>query len=102
MTPIVPAPTEVREGPQEPHAMSLEFTFPSGAQQWRCPVCARQTVIQYPSARQRFKMIVLAAGDEAVTHNTGSDGLRISSAAVAESTDPTDAFASVKADGLLH
>lgn len=99
MTPIVPAPAEACQGPQEPHAMSLECTFPSGAQQWRCQVCARQTLMQVPDARQRFKMIVLAAGNETVVHTTGSSGLRIANAAAAETGDP---FATGKAEGLLH
>ena len=68
--------------------MSLEFTFPTGVQQWHCPICARRTVMQYPLANRRFKMVVLEAGDEAVVHTTGGADLRIASAAARQSDAP--------------
>lgn len=73
-------PTEI----SEPHAMTLEQTFPSGAQQWHCPVCQRRTVMHYLPKQARLKIITLEAGDETATHCTGSGGLRMGSVSAAE------------------
>lgn len=67
-----------------PHDMTLEQTFPSGAQQWHCPVCQRRTVMHYLPLQARLKTITLEAGDEGATHCTGSGGLRMAAASAGE------------------
>jgi hypothetical protein len=92
MMPSAPASTGLP--PAEAHAMELECEYPSGARQWRCPVCARRTVLQYPGPQQRFKIVVLAAGDERVAHVAAPAGFRLSSTPPAEIDEPPR--------GLLH
>lgn len=69
----------------EPHMMTLEQTFPSGAQQWHCPACQRRTVLHFLPQSGRLKSITLEAGDEAVSHCTGSSALKMASASASES-----------------
>jgi hypothetical protein len=51
----------------EQHEMILEETYPSGAQEWYCPLCERRLLVMnwHPDARQ----LILNLGDEA-SHTT--------------------------------
>jgi hypothetical protein len=55
--------------PQQ-HEMRLEKTYPSGAQEWFCPTCARRFIAQW---QPTINIIALEAGDSRVGH-TGSTG----------------------------
>lgn len=82
----------------EPHAMTLEQTFSSGAQQWHCPVCQRRTVMHFLPQQARLKIITLDVGDEAAAHCTGSPGLSIGAASVSEQPG----HRAPEGGGLLH
>ena len=69
---------------QSAHAMELERTYPSGAQEWRCPTCGRHMIMQWPP---NYKKIVLEAGDENASHSGGKGGLRMGAAQVASADD---------------
>lgn len=59
---------------QQQHKMILDKTYPSGAEEWYCPSCGRNLLINW---EPRFKRTVLKAGDEFATHSGGKGGLRI-------------------------
>ncbi|HXV44336.1 MAG TPA: hypothetical protein VEC96_14835, partial [Anaerolineae bacterium] len=59
---------------QQQHEMQLEKTYPSGAEEWCCPICGRRFLMHL---QPQFNMIVLEAGDEAVSHIGSTGGLRI-------------------------
>ena len=46
----------------EQHEMILEETYPSGAQEWYCPLCERRLLVMnwHPDARQ----LIIKLGDE--------------------------------------
>jgi len=48
------------------HEMLLEQRYPSGAEEWFCPICDRRFVVQWPP---KYRKIILEAGDEHVSHN---------------------------------
>jgi hypothetical protein len=50
--------------------MVHQGSLPSGAQEWACPTCGRQFVVQWPPNYQR---IVLCEGDSNAAH-TGATG----------------------------
>lgn len=81
-----------------PHDMTLEQTFPSGAQQWHCPVCQRRTVMHFLPQQARLKTITLEAGDETATHCTASGGLRMAAVSAGEA----HASHGREDGGLLH
>jgi hypothetical protein len=56
---------------QEYHEMHLEITYPSGAEEWLCPMCNRRFLMQWPPA---YRKIVLEPGDEYAFHS-GSKGI---------------------------
>ena len=56
---------------QEHHEMHLEMTYPSGAEEWQCPVCNRRFLMQWPPA---YRKIVLEPGDEYAFHS-GNKGI---------------------------
>ena len=57
------------------HQMELETTFPSGVQEWFCPICTRRFILRPPP---KFKIIVLNSGDEQASHMGTTRGLSIS------------------------
>jgi hypothetical protein len=65
---------------QSAHAMELERTYPSGAEEWHCPACGRRMIMQWPP---QYKKIVLDPGDENATHAGGKGGLQMGAARVA-------------------
>lgn len=48
------------------HEMTLEKKYPSGADEWLCPVCGRRVIISW---EPRFKRTVLEDGDPNVGHS---------------------------------
>jgi hypothetical protein len=59
---------------REYHSMTLETTYPSGAEEWSCPVCGRRLIMNWPPA---YKKIILEYGNEHALHscNQGGSGL---------------------------
>ena len=51
---------------QQQHEMVLEQTYPSGAEEWYCPLCDRRLLVLnwHPQAKQ----IVVKSGDEHALH----------------------------------
>ena len=47
-----------------PHVMALEQTYPSGADEWYCPICGRRVVLRMP----QYKKMILEEGDEEAQH----------------------------------
>jgi hypothetical protein len=63
------------------HRMTLESSFPSGAQQWLCPTCSHRILIGVQ--RGRLEIMVLERGDELALHS-GSAGASIEKLEVGE------------------
>jgi len=66
-----------------PHEMVHDGTDASGMEEWRCPACGRHFMMRRPPYYER---VVLAEGDENVTHiwtkgGVGFRGARVSQAA---------------------
>lgn len=59
------------------HEMQLEKIYPSGAEEWFCPVCGRRVIMRWPPV---YQQIVLEAGDESAVHSGSKGGLRMRSA----------------------
>lgn len=53
---------------QEHHAMVIAETYPSGAEEWYCPICGYRFLMQWPP---QYKKIIIHAGDPNAIH-TGS------------------------------
>ena len=51
------------------HEMVICATYPTGAQEWYCPVCGRRYVLQWPPS---YSKIVLEVGDEMAVHVGGT------------------------------
>jgi len=79
--------------------MTLEKTYPTGAEEWACPTCGRRFVMQWPPA---FKRIVLERGDEEAQHGGGKAGVQITSVDVSkqDETPMTDALRDALEDVL--
>lgn len=58
--------------PTEQHAMVLEQTHPSGADEFYCPTCGRRILIQWPPV---YKKTVLEEGDLFAAHSADKGGL---------------------------
>lgn len=59
----------------EQHTMILETTYPSGSEEWYCPVCSYRIILNWPPD---YKKIVLEYGNEHALHactKGGSDML---------------------------
>jgi hypothetical protein len=54
----------------EHHIMHLEQRYPSGAEEWFCPICGRRFIAQWPPA---YSMVVLEPGNEDARHCGSSD-----------------------------
>ena len=57
------------------HQMELEATYPTGVQEWFCPICTRRFIMQPPP---NFRIIVLNAGNDQASHTGSTRGLIIS------------------------
>lgn len=60
----------------EQHQMQQVKTYPSGAEEWRCPTCERRFVLHW----RPYKRIVLNAGDEHAIHAGSKGGVQMGSA----------------------
>lgn len=60
------------------HAMLLEKTHPSGAEEWFCPECGRRFILHFQPEFEQLNVQVLEAGDEYANHSGSRGGLRIS------------------------
>lgn len=56
------------------HEMHLATTYPSGAEEWACPMCGRRFLMQWPP---EYKKVVLEVGDEYAIHSGCKGGLRM-------------------------
>src|SRR5512138_2467563 len=63
------------------HEMIVKQTFESGAQEWYCPVCGRDFILQYPPS---YKRIVLDEGDPQAVHADSAGGLRMGSTEISQ------------------
>lgn len=54
---------------QEQHQMIVRKTYPTGAQEWFCPICGRHIILQWPP---NYKRIILNEGDTQVVHAGGT------------------------------
>lgn len=70
---------------QSTHAMQLERTYASGAEEWHCPTCGRRMILQWPP---QYKKIVLEPGDEYAAHSGGTGGLQIGAAQIIPANEP--------------
>lgn len=73
---------------QQTHQMHLEKTYPSGAEEWACPICGRRFLMQWPPAYSRT---ILEPGDEYALHS-GSKGelLNLGTLGVTEGAQTAD------------
>lgn len=56
---------------QEHHAMVIAEAYPSGAEEWYCPICGYRFLMQWPP---HFKKIILAEGDQTAIHSSAGNG----------------------------
>lgn len=59
---------------QVTHAMILQDTHASGAEEWYCPQCGRRFIMQWPP---NYKRVILEAGDEYAYHTASKGGLHM-------------------------
>jgi len=59
------------------HTMVLARTYPSGAEEWRCPVCDRRFVVQW---LPEYQKTILEMGDEFAVHHTSQTAMTVRSA----------------------
>ncbi|MCB8983844.1 MAG: hypothetical protein H6659_08475 [Ardenticatenaceae bacterium] len=55
------------------HEMVLVSTYPTGAEEWRCPECERSFVLQWLP----YRKVVLEAGDNFAVHAANHGGVQI-------------------------
>jgi DNA-directed RNA polymerase subunit RPC12/RpoP len=66
--------------PQQ-HEMTLNKTYPSGAEEWYCPTCGRRILLRVPPTDG---MTIIEPGDRHVSHSGSTGGLRIGAVQVAQ------------------
>lgn len=71
--------------PIEQHAMQLEQTHPSGAEEWCCPSCGRRIMLNWTP----FEMMVINQGDALAQHSGGKGGLEMVAASPQASSEDT-------------
>jgi hypothetical protein len=71
------------------HDMKLGQTYPSGAQEWICPICGRWIVMHHLSEQGKLKTIVLQTGDEEASHAGSSGSVKVSTVQVTEQSEAT-------------
>jgi len=74
------------------HEMQLQATYPSGAEEWLCPMCGRQFVVRWVPS---YSMTVLNQGNIYACHTGGKGDLSIGTSETMETADATPV------DGLL-
>lgn len=50
------------------HVMRLVHQWPTGAQSYMCPVCARMVMVEWGYSRNSFRVIVMDHGNTSVPH----------------------------------
>lgn len=65
---------------QQQHAMVLQKTHSSGAEEWYCPICGRRMTITW----QPWKKIILEPGDIYAVHSGSKGGIHVGSLEVNE------------------
>ncbi len=50
------------------HAMQLQQTFPSDAQDWYCPECNRRFIMHFREQQEQLDILVLEEGDKFANH----------------------------------
>lgn len=70
------------------HQMVMKNTYPTGVQEYYCPICGRHIMLQWPPD---YKRIILNDGDPDALH-TGSGGVDAGSAGPAMEQFPADAY----------
>jgi len=61
---------------QQKHEMILERSYPTGADEWYCPVCGRRMLINW---EPEFKRTLLQAGEDDAIHSVSKGSLPIGS-----------------------
>jgi len=61
------------ENKQHEHEMVLVSTYPTGAEEWRCPECQRSFVLQWLP----YRKVVLEAGDNFAVHAANHGNIQI-------------------------
>lgn len=67
------------------HQMTLERVYPSGAEEWACPICGRRFITTW----KPYRRIVLEPGDESASHTGSKGGLKIGEVSVGEEPNLT-------------
>ena len=57
------------------HHMTLVQSYPTGAQDWLCPVCGRRFVMQMQ--RNPIRRVILVEGDNETAHTGSTGGLQM-------------------------
>ena len=57
---------------QQRHEMILEKTYPTGADEWYCPVCGRRMLIHW---EPEFKKTLLEVGEDSAIHSASKGAL---------------------------
>ena len=65
------------------HAMLLDKTHPSGAEEWYCPTCGRRFVMQWPP---KYRRIILNSGDEDAAHSGSKGDLKLGASQITDGT----------------
>ena len=65
------------------HEMMLVKIYETGVEEWLCPICGRRLMMQRPP---QFRRIILAMGDELVSHTASQESLRLVGAEDANTT----------------
>ncbi len=73
--------------------MELEGTYPTGAEEWYCPICGRRFILQW---KPIYNTIVLQTGDEYASHS----GLTPDSSVGASRPEPAQASQPVEEQNL--
>ena len=61
---------------QQKHEMILERSYPTGADEWYCPMCGRRMLINW---EPEFKRTLLQVGADDAIHSISKGGLPIGS-----------------------
>jgi hypothetical protein len=69
----------------EQHEMQIMEKYPSGTEEWFCPVCGRKFLLDWPPD---YKKIILEIGDESAIHTGGKGGLSMGPTKISKATEP--------------
>lgn len=69
------------------HAMELQQTFPSDAQDWYCPECNRRFIMHFREQQEQLDILVLEEGDKFANHIGSVGGLSTTGTIIPTSED---------------